>query len=180
MFDILNYVKIFTDNVNRINIALFSTNNNDTPVLLVNDNANYKNIYDFPTVKNMHVGDCIVMFPGDLVITWKSEKRLLTRLLSDILECLKSYDMDVYMNGNDVMMNGCKLFGTMSTELSGIRYEGMFISFNSDINIIQDVCKKQMNKRPLGISDKRIRADLIKIIEQFCKDKNLEICGGEQ
>lgn len=179
MFNVLNYVKIFTDNADKNNIALFCENKNNTPVLLVNDNANYENIYNFPTVENMHTGDCIVMFPNDIVITWKSEKRLMTGLLQRIVNCFQSYDMDVYMDGNDIMMNGCKLFGTMRTKINDMYYEGMFVSFTNNIEIIKNVCKKPMKKHPLGISDKRIRNEIIQIIEQFCKDKNLEMCGGE-
>ena len=73
------------------------------------------------------------------------------------------------------MFNGYKLFGTMKTEKDGIYYEGMFISFGTDINIIKSVCKKPMNKAPMALPIS-IRNELIMLIEEFCKENNLEMC----
>lgn len=179
MFDVLEYTSMFEKSKGMNNVALFSQNMSDLPILIVNDTSTYNNTLNYEVVNNMHKGDCIVLFPKDLVFTWISDTSLLSCIMLDILTFLHNNGLEtVYMDGNDVMLNGCKLFGIMSGKLDDKYYEGMFLSFYTDLDIIKLVCKKPMTKIPVRLPE-RLYSDILDLIHELCKKYKLQIYGGD-
>ena len=78
------------------------------------------------------------------------------------------------------MLDNNKLFGTMSYEIGNRYYEGMFLSYKIDIDIIKNVCTKEMKKVPLGLTDLDVnKKDLNQVIIDILKENNINEFGGE-
>lgn len=127
-----------------------------------------------------HVGGSIILFPKDIGFTWVTKESKLQDIMKDILEYLQKYNSEITMNGNDVMLGNKKLFGTMSNG-EGPYYEGMFFSFDIDLDIINGVCTKPMVKEPLGLSSLGITPEeMAKLAEDLAKKYNLKLYGGDE
>lgn len=179
MFDILDYEKIFNDNRSKTNRALLCENRTADPIIVTNDDSNYDNENDYKIINNMHQGGTLVIFPQDIVFTWLSDKTLLKKLCRELYVLFYEKGLMLSNDGNDILFEGKKLFGTMSCKLDKGYYEGLFFSFNSDNKIISEVCNKKMIKIPISMPKQVAREELIAVVLDFCKNYNLELCGGE-
>lgn len=185
MFDLVNYEKFIIDVTEppRINTCLLCNNRTKKPAVITNGDAKYnedkaKEFGVWPIFVG-HAGGSILLFPEDIGFTWIINKSILPDILKDILEYLKKFNDKIVLEGNDVMLDDKKLFGTMTLG-EGPYYEGMFFSFNINLEVIKQVCLKPMKKEPYGLSNLGITPeDIEKLIKDLCTKYKLEIYGGE-
>lgn len=136
----------------EINSCMLCQNISDKPYIGWNDKTKFDNPDDYFLIDGKYIGGNVIAFPGDLVCNWISNKSILDKFISDLVMFLQNKGLLVYGDNNDVMIDGQKLFGTMTTPYNGNYYEGMFLSFNPDVEIIDKICKKEMKKKPIGLS----------------------------
>lgn len=106
-------------------------------------------------------GGCMVLFPGNIIIHDVRPAITFTlqyQFLEDFANWLKSLNIDnVEATGNDVLINDKKVIGAVSESLLGpylgLMFCGISISINSDIELIDNICTKEMVKIPGALSD---------------------------
>lgn len=186
MFDMYNYANNFfqIDNKKMVDICLLCDNRSDKPCVITNASAIHNKDYikenGIWTLSVGHAGGSIVLFPKDIGFTWVSKESKLQDIMKDILEYLQKYNSEITINGNDVMLGDKKLFGTMSLG-GGLYYEGMFFSFDIDLDVIKGVCMKPMVKEPFGLSSLGITPEeMAKLAEDLAKKYNLKLYGGDE
>lgn len=185
MFNMNKYEKHISDiiNNNLSNVCLLCDNRSDKPAVITSSGTHHdeeraKELGIWP-ISVGHAGGSIILFPKDMGFTWFSEKTLLQDILNDILKYLKKYNSKITLKGNDVMLGNNKLFGTMSNGV-GPYYEGMFFSFDTDLEVIRQVCLKEMEKEPLGLSSIGVTPEeMTKLAGNLAKKYNLEMYGGD-
>lgn len=174
MTSILDYEKtiLYMDKPKK---AILSINNTDKPCIIYNEFSTFKNPFNFKQINLYHAGGTFVSFPKDLVFTWTTNKTILPEMINDILNWLHDCGVEAYLDNNDVMFNGQKIFGTMSKDTHNLKYEGLFLSFTSDSEIIDIVCDKKMIKQPIGLSNFGITSEqATNLIELLIKKYRLE------
>ena len=186
MIDMINYKEaICTILNNRLyETCIICKNTSNKPYIIANDSSSYNEEYakanNIQSVYAGHTGGSLLLFPEDLGFTWISTEKKLPMIIQDLLDYLKAYNTAIKLEGNDIMLDNNKLFGTMSSG-DGPYYEGMFFSFNSDIDTIKKICKKPMKKEPYGLSNLGITSEEIeKLIVNLCNKYELKIYGGEK
>ena len=174
MFD----MKLYEEKLNKANVgdALLSQNLKKEPYIIINDKSDFNNPYNYEIIKTNHAGGVGVIFPLDLGFTWITSKQILPKILNDISTYLQNKNIPICGQGNDILVNDQKLFGTMFKKLEeNIFYEGLFFSFNSDINIIKKICKKEMIKKPIGLSEFKVTPEeIIKLCQSLIKKYGLK------
>lgn len=118
-----------------------------------------------------HNGGVIATTPEDfnLVVIMKQHNALqfIQKNISDLLTKL---GVENKIDGNDILVNGNKVSGCAETDYGEYIIYYFQISFRADLDLIQKVCNKKMNKIPMGISDfypKINRENLIDEIKQW-------------
>ena len=116
-------------------------------------------------------GGCIVGVEGNIFIDVK--RKLEDRCLSDkfsyvLADYFKEIGLSaVRTDNNDVLINDFKVASGCETTKNGWQYMGYQISINQDLELIRNVCNKEMVKIPKGLSEFGITTnDMVK----FCKD----------
>lgn len=117
-----------------------------------------------------HNGGIIATTPKDfnLVIIMK-EHGLLKYIQENIQKCFSNLGVETTIDGNDLLIKGNKISGCAETDLGEYIIYYFQISFDVDINLIQNVCNKHMVKVPKGVNDfySITREDLIKELEKW-------------
>lgn len=181
MLDVIKYETYLQDVLNqKQDIALLCENKTDKPIIATNEQSNYINEEKYIVLDAKHQGGTLVLFPKDITFTWISNESKINDIVREIYQYLLSKGLPLSVDNNDIMLKDKKLFGVMSYKLDDIYYEGLFISFNTDVNIIKQVCIKQMNKVPTKMPEEINRDTLIKLLKDLCKKYNLELYGGDQ
>lgn len=105
-------------------------------------------------------GGSLVLFPGNIIfldINPVESPRRFMRFTQDFIRYLKDNGIDAELDGNDIMVDGKKVVGAISTALpepyDGWVYFGASISINSDAELIDKICTKPMEKVPGALSD---------------------------
>ena len=186
MLDMLNYRTYLEKVVHdmKLNTCICCRNFSDKPYVIVPDNVEYDKEYvlnhKLDVIYSSHDGGVLVLFPNDIAFTWLTDKPILDDIMKDVLDYLKSINDKIVMDGNDIVLDGKKLFGTMSKK-ANICYEGMFFSFDNDIDMINTISKKEMKKIPQGLSTIGITPDdVIKLIYKLIDKYKLNIYGGDK
>ena len=141
-------------------------------------NEKYVNDNHYVTVNLHHSGGCVVSFNGDYMIGYFSENSsdffeyVLNEFVRRLPELLEG-DHKIELNGNDILIDGKKISGAMCTNFyNKINFMGFFISYQSDIDIIKNICTKPMEKEPIGLSEFNVNHNsfeqlLLDIIRNF-------------
>lgn len=91
-------------------------------------------------------------------------------IYNGVYEFLKSKGLNVHQKGNDVLVDGYKVFGWAShyyQEYDAI-YITAHITLSVNIELIQNICTKPMNKVPKGLNDFGItQKDVIEFLEKW-------------
>jgi len=140
----------------KTNECLLCQNISDEVIIGTNEKAEFNNPKKYKAIDGHHSGGIVVMFPGDVICNWVSEVSLIEPIKDMVCCYLMNKGLPLNFDSNDIMINGKKLFGTMSTPYNGNYYEGMFLSFNPDKDLIDKICKKEMKKVPIGLSSYNI------------------------
>ncbi len=104
-------------------------------------------------------GGCMVLFPGNIIIQDVYRGFDFNRLkyfIHDFVEWLQMFGVDAIVNGNDVLVDGKKIIGTVAYVLpnpyKGWVYFLVSISINSDLDLINNICLKPSIKLPGALS----------------------------
>lgn len=114
-------------------------------------------------------GGCIVGIKDNIFIDAKDKAEgycLSDRFSEALCQFLKSKGLDsVRCDNNDVLVDGYKVASGCETSINEWQYMGYQISMNQNIELIQNICNKEMSKIPKGLSEFNI---LKEDILQFC------------
>lgn len=172
MFDMKLYEKLLSEA--KIGDALLCQNLGNKPYIIINNNSNYNNDENYEIIKTQHCGGVGVIFPLDLGFTWINNRSILGDIVNDVCFYLIEKNVPVYGEGNDIMINDKKLFGTMSVFNNDKYYEGIFLSFNTDTEVIKKICKKEMVKVPVGLAEYKITPEeMITLCQNLIKKYGL-------
>lgn len=160
------------------NTVYLCQNNSDKPYIVMNDKTTYNNNENYFVINGKYAGGTLVMFPNDIVLTWVTRESLWQNFGIELMDFLKNngvrFTKDLF-DGNDIMINEKKIIGTTSKKIGEYYYEGLFFSFNPDINIIKSICEKEMKKEPIGFSEFNITPEtIIDFCKQFIKKYELK------
>jgi len=181
MLDLTKYEMYLQDVLNQKQaIALLCENKTDKPIIATNKQSDYVNDKKYVVLDTKHQGGTLVLFPKDITFTWVSNESKINDIVREIYQYLLNKGLVLSTDNNDIMLRNEKLFGVMSYKSDDMYYEGMFISFNTDVNIIKQVCTKQMNKVPIKMPEEINRNTLVILLKDLCKKHNLKLYGGEE
>lgn len=82
-------------------------------------------------------------------------------IINKFYEIISHYEDDVVIVGNDILVNGEKVLGSMIRHVGGAFVWAAQISFGDHSEVIQRVCKKQSKKRPGRLRNKNLTKDYI-------------------
>lgn len=137
---------------------------------LINEECCYKN--NIPICNSFNMGGIIVANSGDMDIAiikqegWNVGRELLVWLK----EKLKNKIPDISIDKNDIIADGkYKLISYASINANNrLIYTCIHVSFNPDINLIENICVKPMSKIPKGLTSYKITIEEIKnFIDEF-------------
>ena len=154
----------------EINSCMLCQNLSDKPYIGWNAKTVFNNPDDYFLIDGKYAGGNVIAFPGDMVCNWISDRNIIGDFVQDICIYLSNKGIEVYGDNNDVMVNGRKLFGTMTNNYNGNYYEGMFLSFDPDKEIIKKICTKEMKKEPIGFTELGVtHEEIIKLCQELIK-----------
>ena len=115
-----------------------------------------------PVWQAEHMGGSIVCFPGDLSLcltTWGGSD-FGERLFAATAEYLRGKGVEVTTDNNDVLVNGRKVMSwARGTTREGWCQTVAHYSVHIDLDIIRQICTKDMEKTPGALSTYNITAD---------------------
>lgn len=127
-------------------------------------NKEYCDNNNIPVYDIGYSGGTIVASSGDLAgILIIDDPRLFEIFQNRIVSWIKENYSNVTTEGNDILVEGYKVFGG-ATMYNGGRFIFYFqLSFNMDIGLIKSISKKEMIKIPKGLNSfgNKTREDLI-------------------
>lgn len=113
-------------------------------------------------------GGCMVLFPGNIITldVYPTDNFLRQHAyLNELVDYLKSKNINATTNNNDLMIDGKKIIGAVSETLpkpyKGWVYFAVSISINADSDLIDQICLKPMNKVPGTLSNYGITTEEI-------------------
>lgn len=80
-------------------------------------------------------------------------------IINKFYEIISRYEDNVEINGNDILVNGEKVLGSMVRHVGNAFVWAAQISFCDHSDVIQKVCKKQSKKRPGRLHNKDLTKD---------------------
>jgi hypothetical protein len=97
-------------------------------------------------------GGVLVTTPDDLIVSLVSqhhglEEELLEKLRDDLI----SFGINCYIDNNDILVDGKKLVGFASIRLECVSIYAFQVSFVVDLELINTICLKPMEKEPIGL-----------------------------
>lgn len=137
------------------------------------------NIVTYDSVRD---GGTVVISEGSLAIGFIYNNRIYKRfvlsdMLKDFCNYLKSIGLDSLYNRNDVLIDGYKVtsgFGYNIAPDYEWTFEGVQMSIDVDLDLINNICKKEMKKIPKGLSEYGFSIDDVKSwVTTWFKDNNI-------
>lgn len=121
------------------------------------------------TYYGQYNGGCCVIFPGDISINEISRKKTNTGLtiINAVKQFLVNKEINCIIDNNDLVIDGIYKVGSWAqTQLNlGLWQTVVHLSVNVDLDVINQVCTKETNKTPKGLSDYNITySDLFDVI----------------
>ena len=138
-------------------------------------NEEYAQSHNFEIYNSIDFGGGIVGFKGDIVVIiikqdgWDLPFCLL-RLIRDFLQS-KNINADIF--DNDILVDGVYKVCSASSINVGDRYiyTGLQVSFNSDNDIISQICLKKSVKVPQGLAKYGVNnQEVFQLIKDFAKN----------
>ena len=122
--------------------------------------------------KTLILGGCIVGLQGNLFIdvksTFNNEHNIIVDFANALVEYFKSKGLNsVRCDNNDIMIDNYKVASGADYRYDKMHYMGYQISINQNLELIQNICNKSMEKIPKALSDYGITTEEMKT---FCKN----------
>lgn len=125
-------------------------------------NKEYCNLNGLTVLNTHKFGGTIVNAEGDLCIGnyQHIHNDFGKEFLGSLIIWLNQRGLRATFDNNDVLIdNKYKVASYMSTWVNNCLYTAIHISINVDLELIQNICTKTMNKIPKGLSDFGITTD---------------------
>lgn len=111
-------------------------------------------------------GGVIVASPGDVeiaIMLKNPNKLILQKYLIKLVHFLRDKGLQARFVGNDILVDGYKVCGFgFNPDMNGMGFYTIHIAVNVDLEKINKICKKPMNKIPKGLADYGITTEEIK------------------
>lgn len=162
-----NYLALFTNVLtNKEETVLYGVAD-DYVVLRGNNciNEEYCKDHNLDVYYSQHMGGCIVLGKGDVEFNifryngWQDCKNISNK----ILQYLKTKIENINIYENDFLVDGkykVASFSSVNTG-NGFIYTGFHFSVNVNLEYINNICTKPMNKIPKGLNDYGITSEEI-------------------
>lgn len=127
---------------------------NDGRVIIAPGNGNSINSSPIgcQVVDTKHRGGTILVFEDGITLFFFGKTS--PKWSKTLVKYLISRGLDASLQGNDVLVDGCKVSGYMERclENSDLNFYGIHISINTNVRLIEEVCQKPIVKIPRGLS----------------------------
>lgn len=143
----------------------------DNLIVAISENREEVNIADDCIVVPIdHCGGTIVGFPESITLFAFTNDANQPSWEHDLLLYLQSIGLNAELCGNDILVDGYKISGSMIKWINkDIKFYGIHISINCDAKRIDEICKKRMIKIPKGLGDYGItRSDILAALNIEC------------
>lgn len=130
---------------------------------------NKNNKYNLKKLETNHFGGTIINFKNDICVCNFSDNDndFGFKFMCDLSDYLAGKNINCYLDGNDLMVDGYKTASFMSTDLNNKVYTAIHIPLNINLDIICDVCSKDMIKTPTSLTNYSIKFE---DVLNFCKN----------
>lgn len=127
---------------------------------------------NIPVFRVKRVGGAIVSNKNDydfIVVDNKPHKNEPPLLFQKLIYILLNNNLDAKFEKNDLLIEGYKTASySYRTIGNGLTYLAMHISMKVDLELIKNICKKEMKKVPRGLNDFGIYDDTIDSLIKEC------------
>ena len=165
--DFTNYIQELPELLKNKNETVFVTSRETC--ILQGDNG-YNQIGGVPVYKTHDFGGSIINFKEDVcVCNYQPDfNDFGDNLMDTIANYLKSKGLNAERYGNDILVDGeYKVASYMSENTQGCLYTAAHISVGMDLELVKQVCTKEMIKIPKGLKDYGItQQEIINLIER--------------
>lgn len=133
-----------------------------TPLVHVGVDAEFNEEYcinnNIPIFRVERVGGTIVSNVGDfdfVIVDPNIEKdvRIPPEVLQKLFVLANDHELDVVFDGNDLLIDGYKTASYSNRQVDGGIYTAIHISMSVNMELIQNICTKEMKKIPKGLND---------------------------
>lgn len=149
----------------------------EEPTICYYDGCEFNDIDKYEKLNTYHNGGCYVAFKNDFVVAHFGIERdtndFMNLVLLKFVDKLKEKlpEENIEFTGNDILINNKKISGGSTSD-----YIGFFIGYNPDVEVIKEVCNKEMEKIPGGLSEYISDFEIERILEDIIIDfENREI-----
>lgn len=116
-------------------------------------------------------GGAIIASPGDIVYCFTSKEensRFNAELRKFLAKKLTDRCINIEQIKNDLLVNDKKCFGFMHQKIGKLHFYGGHISINCNLELIKELCTKEMIKMPGGLGEYNITSeDVIEWLKEF-------------
>lgn len=93
-------------------------------------------------------------------------------IINKFYEIISQYENDVVIDGNDILVNGEKVLGSMVRHVGNAFVWAAQISFEDHSKTIQKICKKESKKKPgrlhgKGVTKNKILREVLKWLQKL-------------
>lgn len=127
----------------------------------------------YEIMEAFYVGGVIVVNEGDVAIAHfgKVDNDFCEKFKEWLASWLQEKGLDATVDGNDVLVDGFKVCGTVKTRKGAITYTAAHISVNVNLDDIKVICTKPMKKTPIGLGEYGVTSEEIKdAFIAFCSE----------
>lgn len=146
------YIEEFDNLIENKNETVIITNDKDC--ILVGEN-DYNKVDGLEAYKTHGTGGCLVNFVDDVCVSEFSDKEIPTgkQWMEKLAVFLKNKGIKAEIYGNDVLIDGNKVASYMRDLKNGCWNTACHISIGMNLDLIKQVCIKEMVKVPQGLKD---------------------------
>lgn len=133
-------------------------------------NENYCVANNIPIFRVQRTGGAIVSNIGDfdfVVVNNYTNTQQIPPLFSKLIQLLNSRNVKFAIENNDLLCDGYKVASFAYRALpNGMIYTAMHLSMSVNLELIKNICKKEMRKVPKGLNDFGIyEEDIFKLLD---------------
>lgn len=125
----------------------------------------------YKVLETSHSGGVVVVSKGDFSVVHfgKPDNDFVARFSSHIVDWLNGKGLSATYEGNDILVDGCKICGTSRTRYSKIDYSTFSIGVDTNLDHIKAICTKPMEKVPKGLGEYGITTENVReMFLDFC------------
>ena len=119
-------------------------------------NEDYCKENNIPIFRVQRTGGAIVSNVGDfdfVTVDTVTDSKKIPFLFSKLIHLLISKNLNAYFENNDLLIDGNKVASYSYRDVPGGIYTAMHISMSVNIELIKNICNKEMIKIPKGLND---------------------------